>query len=468
MGNNANKKRSVMVEMRELAPLEFERPLMEEINILRLEGTLFCFDPKEAKRRRGALTLVDARKQPVSIKIDADYGQPSVLAYKVLQAIFLKLTEQGCTPTEDGRCLHTDTVSFSARELAHLAGRSSWGGSASKQLHQAMMQLQGTRVIGSMYSKVRDEWETVSFVVLPTVYFASREQTITRCAVQLHSKIIESINRRHIAFFNLHRLNQLDTLGLVLYKRVFFHLSNLMHDHRSKGSLKYTKDYESICREWLGGLKPEKYRSRIISNQLGRHLDDLITTGLIRCYMIEENKARSGFNISFHPGAGFFEDYEEYYSKQAKPRRIAKAAELSEVKALELVAYFHRKLGRATHMKFQDHETTYADELLATYGEAEVRALIDHAIAEAAKTKFEMLFFGALKRYVAKWAASRTKAVERARRARVVANCPFCNKDGLLQLREKSTGCLLMHPCPHRLEQVSCIEERFGAFRFQS
>jgi hypothetical protein len=75
---------------------------MEEINILRLEGTLFCFDPKEAKRRRGALTLVDARKQPVSIKIDADYGQPSVLAYKVLQAIFLKLTEQGCTPTEDG------------------------------------------------------------------------------------------------------------------------------------------------------------------------------------------------------------------------------------------------------------------------------------------------------------------------------------------------------------------------------
>jgi hypothetical protein len=217
MGNNANKKRSVMVEMRELTPLEFERPLMEEINILRLEGTLFCFDPKEAKRRRGALTLVDARKQPVSIKIDADYGQPSVLAYKVLQAIFLKLTEQGCTPTEDGRCLHTDTVSFSARELAHLAGRSSWGGSASKQLHQAMMQLQGTRVIGSMYSKVRDEWETVSFVVLPTVYFASREQTITRCAVQLHSKIIESINRRHIAFFNLHRLNQLDTLGLVLY-----------------------------------------------------------------------------------------------------------------------------------------------------------------------------------------------------------------------------------------------------------
>jgi hypothetical protein len=132
------------------------------------------------------------------------------------------------------------------------------------------------------------------------------------------------------------------------------------------------------------------------------------------------------------------------------------------------VAYFHRQLGRTTHMKFQEHETAYADELLATYGEADVRGLINHAIVEAAKTKFEMLFFGALKRYVAEWAAGRAKAAERARRARVVADCPFCNEDGFLQLREQGTGRLVMHLCPHRLEQVSRIEKHLSAFRLQA
>src|SRR3954447_5326072 len=94
---------------------ELDRRLVEEINILKLEGSLFCFDPKEAKRRRGELTLADARKQQVSIAIHPDHGQPSVLAYKVLQAIFLKVSETGCSVTEDGRCLYEDSVSFSAR-----------------------------------------------------------------------------------------------------------------------------------------------------------------------------------------------------------------------------------------------------------------------------------------------------------------------------------------------------------------
>ena len=53
-----------------------------------------------------------------------------------------------------------------------------------------------------------------------------------------------------------HRLSTLDTLGLVLYKRVFFHLSNLMHESKRQSALQFTKDYEAICNEWLGGLKP--------------------------------------------------------------------------------------------------------------------------------------------------------------------------------------------------------------------
>src|SRR3712207_8864568 len=46
--------------------------LMEEINILRLESALFCFDPREARRRSGSLsvelTLGEIGKHPVMIQ----------------------------------------------------------------------------------------------------------------------------------------------------------------------------------------------------------------------------------------------------------------------------------------------------------------------------------------------------------------------------------------------------------------
>ena len=87
--------------------------------------------------------------------------------------------------------------------------------------------------------------------------------------------------------------------------------------------------------------------------------------------------------MTFYPGPGFFEDYQAYYLDKKPARLTLRAvAELQEVKALELVAYFHRQLGRLEHTRFEDHETAYADELLATYSEAEIRDLIDYAIRE--------------------------------------------------------------------------------------
>src|SRR3954471_22368941 len=94
--------------------LELDQRLVEEINILKLEGSLFCFDPRKAKKRSGRLTLADARKLPVTIDVNPNWGQPSVLAYKVVQASFLKLMETGCSITEGGLCLYDDAVSFSA------------------------------------------------------------------------------------------------------------------------------------------------------------------------------------------------------------------------------------------------------------------------------------------------------------------------------------------------------------------
>jgi hypothetical protein len=240
-----------------------------------------------------------------------------------------------------------------------------------------------------------------------------------------------------------------------------------MHEKKGRGSLRFTKDYEAICKEWLGGLKPLHYRAHILKDQLGRHFDSLQATGLIgRTPTLEKNKAGTGFNVTFHPGPGFYEDYQAYYLDK-KPARLSMrtVAELQEVKALELVAYFHRRLGRIERTRFKDHETAYATELLSKHTEAEVRDLIDYAVAEAPRTNFEPLYFGAIKKFVAEWSENAARRKKRELRDAVVAACPHCAKDGWLELREQGTNRVFVHLCPHKLEHITMIEEEFNARR---
>src|SRR5215207_7978780 len=157
------------VNMEEKRPSALER-LREEITVLRIEGTLFCFDPKEAKRRRGVITNLlkdaDGIERPVSVHIHPDFGQPSVLAYKIVQAIFLKMTEVG-NP-------YPNVVAFTQRELGRLMGRDTWGGKDSRELAHAMEQLQSTRIICSIHNKETKEYVEVKFSFLITTLFSSK------------------------------------------------------------------------------------------------------------------------------------------------------------------------------------------------------------------------------------------------------------------------------------------------------
>jgi hypothetical protein len=331
MNKNKNLREGGMEEKR---PSALER-LREEITVLRIEGTLFCFDPKEAKRRRGTITNMlrdaDGTERPVSIKIDADYGQPSVLAYKVAQAIFLKLTAAG-EP-------YTGIVAFTQRELARLVGRA-WGTSASQQLYLAMMQLQSTWIICSIFNKETKERLELKFTFLPTTMFSSKDTSITECVVQIHDAIVASLNRNHAIWLNYNRLRTLDTIAMVFYKRLFFHFSNTYRTTTARSSFKFEKDYEDICREWLGGLKPEKYKSRI-EKQLGKHLTSVQETGLISRFSIVARTRGTGFKIIFYPGQSFYDDYQEFYLRLPKRAVARPERTLSSSHPLQLVAYFH-------------------------------------------------------------------------------------------------------------------------------
>src|ERR671926_1529865 len=161
--------------MNETTARALER-LREEITILRIEGTLICFDKHEAKRRTGVITNMlkdaDGTERPVSIEIHPSYGQPSVLAYKIMQAIFLKITEGG-EP-------YSGVVVFTQRELARLTGRS-WGGNASRQIYHAIMQLRRTGIMCHVRNKETKESLKLDFQFLSDALFSSREQSITEC-----------------------------------------------------------------------------------------------------------------------------------------------------------------------------------------------------------------------------------------------------------------------------------------------
>src|SRR5437016_3625534 len=113
--------------------------LFNEINLLRLEGFYFCLDPKEAARRTNEkyefFEIIrrpksEIEKRPVVIVPNPRYGYPSILAYKVLQAIMRKLSWFSYPMP--------DTVQFSQRELARLVGRNSFGGGNQEEFYHAI------------------------------------------------------------------------------------------------------------------------------------------------------------------------------------------------------------------------------------------------------------------------------------------------------------------------------------------
>ena len=48
------------------------------------------------------------------------------------------------------------------------------------------------------------------------------------------------------------------------------------NDAKNDATLVLQKRYEAICTEWLGGLKVLQHKSKIIGEQLGTHLDQLL------------------------------------------------------------------------------------------------------------------------------------------------------------------------------------------------
>ena len=382
--------------------LFMEERLFHEINLLRLEGYYFCLDPKAASRRKAREEFFERiknreeiEKRPITIEPHPTYGYPSVLAYKVLQAILKKLSDYGYPVPE--------TVSFSQRELARLTGRSSYGGWNQEQFYRAINQLLHTKITSWFYHKGDDSWAAVSLFLLVSALFSGKRTQITQCCIQLHPIIVKNLNNRYAFCLNYSRMDGLDPIAIALFKRLFFHFSNI-YSQKKMMEFSFTKDYAAICESWLGGIKAERYKSMILSNQLGRHLKALRHSKLIRAWEIDKNSEGDGFNITFYPGEGFFEDYDRFYVNgwqlEMPFRKASDERRLQQ--PMELVSYFYKRLYQTDELEeaiFSDKETEFAATLLGKYSFSDIQEWIDYAILKARETRFDMKHFGGIKVY---------------------------------------------------------------------
>ena len=392
-------------------------PLLEELNVVRLEGRFFCFDKHEAKKNTGIYEYRDGNRGIV-IETNPRYGQPSITAYKVLQAVFRKITLEGKP--------YPETVAFSYRELGHLIGRDLFGGNDSRQLMIAIRQLQDTKIELYLYDEKagkRQQFSSRRFELIITTGFIGEgpvgNARLKAAVLTVHPAIMDSMRRGHFAIFNWLRLSELEPVAAAMYKRVYLHLSNLYENKYSKEALKFEKRYEDICAEWLGGLKPEKYKSRILQ-QLGHYFDALQATGLIRSIAVEKTADDAGFKLVFKPGKSFFHDYEHFYRKDGtRLLQFQEAADRAHLKTpYTAVRQFYKSVLKADdrtldEMVFPEKDISFARQMIDQFGEDSVRDLIKFALEKALETNFQMQNIAAIKNSLPAWQADRDQRAKR-------------------------------------------------------
>jgi hypothetical protein len=448
--------------------------LFNEINLLLLEGYVFSFSPKKYKAGGKYDFFQEIIKQPISVEFNPTYGQPGALAYKIHTIILKKLSDSGFARTRHPG-MPEGAVAFSWRELTRLLDRS-WAGRNTRQLYEALMQVNHTTVWCGFREKTKQakrerKFNTITLRFYSEVWFAGEGREIEQCVVVVNPRIVRSLFERHFVCLNYDRMRSLDAIGLALYKRLFYHLSNhldprgewerLSEDERAarRKQLIFKKDYADICREWLGGLTVHRYQTEIV-RQLGSHLDQLVERGLLRRYELARNAKDDGFNLVAYPGRGFFGDWETFYGKKLSLELAAEGmGDARQIGSpLSLVGYFHQALGHK-HNNFELSETNYALELLRDHGYDELKTFVDFAVIEARTSGFKMQRFNALKVYIDRWFEQRTTTVERKRRKSAVAECRYCADDGYLRL-ENFRGALSVIVCPHDASEIARYCER--------
>ena len=385
---------------------ELAQKIYMENTLLRVSGAMFCHDAKRASSRTGKIEISRGEKERhIIIRPDPEFGQPGPLAHKVFVALIKKHSDYGRPAPEE--------VSFTRREIGRLIERQKWGGRDSDQLIRALYEIRRTAITAFIKGS-KDRFFEHDFNVFSEILIErknSHTDPIEACTITLAKPIIDSLRDDHFTCLNHFLMMRLGTIGQALYMRLFFHFSNL-YEEQAKKRLAFPKRYDDICTEWLGGLTILDRKSKIIREQLGTHLQQLIEVGFLSSYTIEKAKTRPGFVLTFRPGPAFFQDYDRFYRhrKQGELQWDFQADRRGVAEPLRVAHLFTAKRTKmdVKQITFASSSDVEAARQLLTHIEfAEAEAFIDYALAQAASTKFDVQTLGGLKQYVPGYLASR-------------------------------------------------------------
>jgi hypothetical protein len=369
-------------------PQVVERLFMEN-NLLRVMGFLFCHDKRAAPTHTTELTTIDELvKRPITIEPHPSYGQPGPGHFKVFVAILKKLSDYG-RPVPN-------KVYFSRAELARLTDRS-WSGNTGKQLINFLYGLAHTRVTTSFYDRARDTWQIANFSIPSEFVISGKGSELQSCAITIPEIVQRSLEDQFFSCLNFAHIRGAATIEAALYIRLFHHFSNL-HEHGSRNTVHVRKRYDAICHEWLGGLTVLQHKSKILREQLGPHLANLVASKFLRSFTIEKTAKHDGFNITFLPGRAFFEEYDAVYKRRAQPEIQFKFhEEQTEIgHPIELARRFHelRTGQKTTAAHITAAEQTYAAILIREFGYEGAVAFVDYGVARAQGSNYPSTLSG--------------------------------------------------------------------------
>lgn len=393
-------------------PLATDKLFMES-TLLRVAGALFCHDPKRAAKRTEEIELNKGIiEKHIVIRPDPKLGQPGQLAHKIFVALIKKHSNYG-KPIQN-------EISFTKREIMRLIGRKVWGGRDSEQLSRALHEIHYSFVT-THFKNSDDRLLEHSFNIFPEILIERREfasDPIEACTITLAQPIVQSLKDEHFTCLNYALMQELGTIGQALYMRLFFHFANL-YTGVNRSRLTFQKQYQDICVEWLGGLSILSHKSKIIGEQLGSHLDQLVKVGFLASYEISEakGKVRGGFILTFYPGTCFFADYDRFYRRrqQGELQWEFQADQRQTGEPLKLAHLFNEKrtgrpVASIAYVSSKDVET--AKQFLTEIKFEEAPAFLDFAMAAARETNFDVQTLGGLRQYLARY-----KAMEGAQKA---------------------------------------------------
>src|SRR6267154_2048017 len=289
-------------------------PVYLESTLLRVFGVLFCHDPKRARSRTGKIEINrGVVEKGIAVRFDPEYAQPGPFAHKVAMAVIRKQSGFG-RPAQKA-------ISFSQRELIRMTGRKNWGGRQSEELALALKQIRYSHVLA--HFKKEDRFVEHDFSIFNEVLIerrASPTDPIVACTIVIADPIIQSLNDKHFTCLNHSLMQQLGTIGAALYMRLFYHFST-HYDGHHLDRVVFRKRYSDVLTEWLGGLTVLKHRSKIMGEQPGTHLDQLVSLGFLRSYTLTPAESRDGFVLTFRPGDRFKADYRTFYARRS-PREV--------------------------------------------------------------------------------------------------------------------------------------------------